>query len=340
MITIKEMSKMLGLSTATISNVINGKEDQVSEATIKKVRNVLEQYEYIPNMTARNLASSKSKLIGVAMVSCLKDDNCLKDAFMSELLGSIELNLRKQGYFMLTYFNQNPLDLAKAIVSWNVEGLILFGIGSEDCINITKKFNKPKVFIDTYLDNGLVDGVIVGLEDEKGGYMVGQYLIECGHKKIAYFADNIIGINLLRFKGLKKAFNEAGLPSENVKYYKLDSSDENIQAGLERVYSLRNEYTAFFCASDYQALHVCNYFVDKGLKIPDDISIVGYDDSIYSRLSRPAITTVRQSPSKKGEIAVEYIFKQIENNSLMSDEITLPVELIKRGSVRNFNSII
>lgn len=337
MITIKEMSKMLGLSTATISNVINGKDSQVSESTIKKVKEVLDRYDYVPNMSARNLASSRSKLIGVGMISYRENDNYLKDAFISELLGSIEANLKKHGYFMLIYFTPDPAELARTILSWNVEGLILFGVGNEDCYNITKKFRKPKVLVDTYIDSSQVDSVVVGLEDEKGGYIVGKYLLEMGHKKIAFLGDNLVGINRLRFKGLQRALKEVGVEISEDDYYKLEAKECALEEGLKNAYEMRNKYTAFFCASDYHALLVHNYFVDKGLEVPKDISIVGYDDSIYSKISRPAISTVRQNPSKKGELAVEYIFKQINEEKLLNEEILLPVELIKRDSVKDLS---
>ena len=306
MITIKEMSKMLGLSTATISNVINGKDNQVSEATIKKVREVLEYYDYIPNMSARNLASSRSKLIGVGMVSYRENDNYLKDAFISELLGSIEANLKKYGYFMLTYFTPDPVDLARTILSWNVEGLILFGVGNEDCYNITKKFNKPKVLVDTYIDTKLVDSVVVGLEDEKGGYI-----------------------------GLKRAMQEEGLTIDIEDCYRLEAREDAVDEGLSKAYEVKDKYTAYFCASDYHALLIHNYFLDKGLSIPNDKSIIGYDDSIYSKIARPAISSIRQNPSKKGELAVEYIVKQIKENKILNNEILLPVELVKRDSVKS-----
>lgn len=340
MITIKEMAKMLGLSTATVSNVINGKLDQVSESTIKRVRETLNAYEYIPNMTARNLTSGKSKMIGVGMISYREKDNYLKDAFIGELLGSIEANLKKHNYFMLTYFTPDPMELARTIISWNVDGLILFGVGNEDCHNITKKFNKPKVFIDSYIDEKMVEGVVVGLDDEKGGYMLGRHLIDRGHTKIAYFADNIVGINLTRFKGLKRAMQESGLSFGKGDYYKFEATEEGMEKGLRRAFKVKDKYTAFFCASDYHALFMHNYFLDRGLKVPEDLSIVGYDDSIYSRIARPsALTTIRQSPSKKGELAVEYIFKQMEKGEIMNDKIILPVELVERGSVKLISQI-
>ncbi len=334
MITIKEMSKMLGLSTATVSNVINGKTNQVSAATIQRVREVLEAYDYVPNMTARNLASSKSKMIGVGMVSYRENDNYLKDAFVGELMGSIEAALKKHSYFMLSYFTPDPLELARTIISWNVDGLILFGVGSEDSFNITRKFHKPKVFIDSYLDEAIADGVVITLEDEKGGYLVGRHLLEMGHRKIAYFADNMVGINLLRFKGLQRALSEAGIAFDERDAYRLEATEKHLEKGLANAYRLRERYTAFFCASDYHALVICNYFWDRGLRMPEDISIVGYDDSIYARVSRPAITTVRQSPGRKGELAVEYIFKQLEQEKILRERILLPVELIQRQSVK------
>ncbi len=130
MITIKEMADMLGLSTTTVSNVIHGKTKEVSEATVERVRRVLQEYDYVPNISARNLASNQSKIIGVAILNSRKGYvNYLKDAFISELLGSIERELKERGYYLMMCFSSDTRELIQRVSAWNADGLILFGRG-------------------------------------------------------------------------------------------------------------------------------------------------------------------------------------------------------------------
>lgn len=336
MITIKEISKILNLSTATISNVINGKTNQVSEKTLERVQEVLDKYEYIPNMNARNLVSKTSKLIGVGIVNYRGTDNYLQDAFISEMVGSIEAELRKYGYFMLLYFTPDPLELVKTVISWNVDGLILFGVEEKDIKDISNKFFKPKVFIDSHFTNEVKNSVMINIEDEEGGYLAGKYLLENGHKKIAYIADNLKLINKIRLEGFKKALLENNIEFTNSDIYILDSREAYMKEGLKKIFNIRNKYTAFFCASDFNALAISDYFSSRGLNIPKDLSLVGYDDSIYAKFSKPALSSIKQSPTKKGKIAVSNV---LGKTSKKNKKIILPVELIKRDSVANISNI-
>lgn len=332
MITIKELSLKLGVSTTTISNVINGKSNQVSKEMVKKVQEALEKYNYVPNLTAVNLASKKSKLIGIGIISYKEDDNYLKDAFVGELLGSIGYELKKYGYYMQTYTTPNPMELLNTVSSWNVDGLILFGANYEIGMTVAKRFRKPKVYIDSYVDIEKVGGVQVKLDDEEGGYLMGKYLLEKGHKRIAFLADNLIGGNLERFNGLKRAVFEHNMEMDLESYVKLEATERKMEKGLKKAFDKKEDYSVFFCASDFHALSLLNYLRDREVRVPEEVSIAGFDGNIYSKMSRPKITTVRQEPSRKGEVAVEHIMKQIEGEEY-SERIVLPVELIEGGTV-------
>ena len=341
MITIKEMANMLGISTTTVSNVIHGKTGEVSPATIEKVQKMLEEYDYVPNINARNLASNKSGIIGVAMVNRKRGySNYLQDAFIGELVGSIERALRSSGYFMMMYFSENAEDLIRTVYSWNVDGMIIFGVQREDYQTIHKKFKKPQVFIDSYIDEIQVNCVNIGLDDRRGGYLMTKYLLSKGHKKIAYLADNFKGSDYERYCGFAAAMNEAHIMVGKHNFIKIRSEEHNLSESLNEICDRTKEFTALFCASDYYALMVMNSLRDRGIHVPDDISVCGFDDNMYSRFSRPAITTIHQSASEKGELAVKYMMEQLQGKKIESNWIVLPVELVERDTVKDITGII
>ncbi len=338
MITIKEMADMLGLSTTTVSNVIHGKTKEVSEATVERVRRVLQEYDYVPNINARNLASNQSKIIGVAILNSRKGYvNYLKDAFISELLGSIERELKERGYYLMMCFSSDTRELIQRVSAWNADGLILFGIMAEDYQAIQKQFQKPQVYIDSYLGDIRLNGVNIGLDDRRGGYMAGRYLIEHGHSRIGFLADNLKGGDYERYCGFREAMSEAGLPVRDTDFIEVEPDEQSLAMCYEMVYQRWHEFTAFFCASDYYALCLMNFLMDRGVHVPEEISIMGFDDNIYSRMARPAITTIHQDATQKGVLAVQRLMEMLERREAASDQVVLPVELVERGTVRQIN---
>lgn len=338
MITIKEMANILGISTTTVSNVIHGKTKEVSPETIKKVQKVIEEYRYVPNINARNLASNRTKVIGVGlMYTEHRNKYYLMDAFVGELMGSIEKEMKRYGYFVMIYFSNDAEELLNTMLSWNVDGVIILGTSPEECKMISEKYRKPKVFIDCYYPSLQKNVINIGLDDKKGGYLMGKHLIECGHRKIAYVCDNLRGPDFERYTGLIMAMQEEGLAFEAEDYISLDYESGTFEEHLESLFTRLMQYTAIFCASDYYALRLLNFLRDKGVSIPEDISIAGYDDNMYSRLSRPAITTIHQDPTEKGKLAAKYIVERIEEKTNGVGLTILPVHLVKRDTVKKIS---
>lgn len=151
MITIKDMAEMLGISTTTVSNVIHGKTSEVSQKTVERVEKILEEYEYVPNISARSLTQNSSKIIGVAF-KCRKDKyiNLFTDPFFGELIGALEAEIRARGYFMMTYTSNDISEIIRNVLTWNVDGLILVGMLHDDFIRIKSRYKNPTVLIDSY----------------------------------------------------------------------------------------------------------------------------------------------------------------------------------------------
>jgi LacI family transcriptional regulator len=334
MVTIKEMANMLGLSTTTVSNVIHGKTKEVSKETIERVNRLLEECEYVPNINARNLASNKSGLVGIGIIAKKNVDNYLTDPFASEVIGAIERELKKNGYYMMVFFSEDAQEVIRTVASWNVDGMILIGMRQEDCEVFQTRYNKPQVYIDQQSSGAVFHGVNIGLEDRRGGYLAGLYLIRQGHRRILFLADNFQGIDYARYCGFADAMAEVGYPVDESCFKLLGSGEEALEKSLEELCRELEQYTALFAASDYYAVRIINRLWDEGVKVPEDISVVGFDDNYYAKMARPGLTTVHQDPTQKGVLAVEHLMRQLKGESMAEEEIVLPVELVIRETVK------
>lgn len=335
MITIKKMAELLGTSTTTVSNVIHGKEGEVSPVMVEKVKKLIEEYDYVPNRNARNLASNRSGIIGLAMkASENKYDNFVKDPFAGELIGAVERFVRAKGYFTMLYVSSDIGEIISSVSSWNVDGLILLGMQKEDGELLNKKMKKPMVFVDAYFEDVPFEYVNVGIDDRKGGREITEYLIQSGHQKIAFLADNCMGVDYQRFMGYRDALTRAGLPWSEDNFIRLKPSGADMSLILSQAYERAGDFTAFICASDYYAAFILNDLKDRGMKIPQELSIVGFDDNVCSRLVRPALTTVHQDVTEKSRVTVEKLFHIINEEDYGANLEQLPVFIVERSSVR------
>ena len=338
MITIKEIASRLGLSTTTVSNVIHGKTREVSAETIERVQKFLEEVEYVPNINARNLAQGQSKIIGVVLKSLdfrlWHSSNILSDPFVAEMIGGIEKAVREAGYYMMLYISDDIAEIIQHISIWNVDGLILFCMMDDDGNRVAAKYHKPIVCIDTYSTRNNDDFVNVGLDDEQGTYEAVKYLIENGHRKIGFVTDNRVGVDRQRFWGYRRALAEAGIEYSDKNFFFLKPSEELAKKNIEKLCGKAKDYTALFCCSDIYAVVMMAALKESGFRIPEDISIMGFDDNLYSRICTPRLTTVHQDADEKGRVAAQTLVGMITGREPASKKILLETHLVIRGSVR------
>lgn len=335
MVTIKEMAQELGVSTTTVSNVIHGKTKEVSPANIERIQKILKKYDYTPNINARNLASKRSKIIGLLIKSKQnKIANRFEDPFIGRILGAIERHVRQKGYYLMVYAVDDVHQVQQFTMSWNMDGLITSGFVEGDIRYLKERFKNPIASIDDYDTNGLGNCVNIRIEDEQAEYLLTKYVISCGHRKLAFLADNLVNLDKIRFQGFCRALKEANIPvSREENFIQIYASDAGEPQNMDEIYEKSFSYTALLCASDYYAVYIENMLLDRGRKIPEEISIAGFDDVPISRIVRPALTTVRQDIQAKGIAAVEELLKLIEGES--EDKIVqLGTELVIRDSVK------
>ena len=187
MVTIKEMAQELGVSTTTVSNVIHGKTKEVSLANIERIQKILKKYDYTPNINARNLASKRSKIIGLLIKSKQnKIANRFEDPFIGRILGAIERHVRQKGYYLMVYAVDDVHQVQQFTMSWNMDGLITSGFVEGDIRYLKERFKNPIAIIDDYDTNGLGNCVNIRIEDEQAEYLLTKYVISCGHRKLAF----------------------------------------------------------------------------------------------------------------------------------------------------------
>lgn len=336
MATIKDIADKAGVSTATVSNVIKGKKGKVSEKTIEKIEKIIEELNYVPSMGARILSEKRSKIIGVICNFMNVTDNSLKDPFTAELLGVIESEIRKNKYYMMLYASNKPEEIKKLISTWSVDGLIFAGINEKIYNSLIKISKKPIVVIDGYYKNK--DFYNVGTNDEEGGYIITKYLLDKGHKNII-FADEtnkkgtiIKTVDGERLKGFKRALKEMGIEYTTQNHIYIDAF--NKQKSVDKILEYKN-ITAVVCASDNIAFEVINCLKNRNIKIPEDISVTGFDNVYLSNLSSPTLTTINQNINEKGCKAVNMLIDIIEEKSIENNNIRISVDIKERNSVKN-----
>ena len=335
MVTIKDMAEILGISTTTVSNVIHGITSQVSQKTVEKVEKLLEEYEYVPNINARNLANNSSRIIGM-VIKGRRDriDNLIANSFFGDLVSAIEAETRARGYFMMLYISDDINELMRHVSTWNVDGLVMIGILHDDFARIKSRYKKPAVLIDSYAPRNVADYVNVGLDDEQACYDMADYLLENGHRKIAFLADNMEGVDYQRYMGFLRAMHDHGVGTDEDNLIMIHPGILERRSNMREIYEKSKNFTAFMCCSDYYAAMLISDFTDRGVKIPEEVSFTGFDDDAMSRLVRPKLTTIHQNIREKGRVAVDCLEKLIRGEELEKKNYTLPVEMVFRDSVK------
>ena len=333
MVRIKDVAEAVGVSTATVSNVINGKEQRVSKEVREKIRQALDEMGYVRNRSAMMLAQTSSHMIGVVLPQKEGCKITLEDPYYSALAGNLDYEIRKKNCTMHLIAQQTEDEIIRQALAWNLEGLIVCNMHPEALECLCEKYRRSVVSIDAYVNRRKQFANIM-TDDFDGGYQMGKYLIANGHKKIAMLADNDSSVDHHRWMGLMHAMQEAGL-SVNTDDHFLFSSRESVRSlQFEQMLPQWKTYTALFVASDRYALEVCAFLQSRGVSIPQDLSVTGFDDLIYARLARPRLTTISQNIAKKAQMAVEALLSMAPDGSFCGSSI-LPVRLIERDSVKN-----
>lgn len=325
-ITISDIAEELGLSTATVSNVIHGKTKKVSQETIQRVQELLEKRQYIPSMAGILLAQNDSGIIGVVVHQHDKyESNVLEDAFISSCINYLSVEIEKVGKFMMVKTATQMEKIIKFASMWNMEGLIMIGFCEEDYIRLRKSMRVPFVAYDVYQKNP-ERLAIIKINNFSGGFQMGQHFKSLGHRHVLCIADNDIYTDRERYEGFREGFGGDGADFLLIPMIK----EERMEFYMKNLEKIR-EYTAIFAVSDYYAIDLMGFLMSQGIRIPQDISVAGFDDTPLSTQVFPALTTIRQDGTLRAKTAMNKLL-ELKADPEAGTLIVLPVTLVERES--------
>jgi LacI family transcriptional regulator len=336
MATLKDIAKEAGVSIMTVSNVINEKHSKVSSQTITLIQELVKKYNYVPNLSARSLSQKSSKLIAVFINTYEEGQNHFKDPYISELFGELEALIRQSGYYAIIRSVETAENVSTILQNWNVDGAIFISQQTEEAMNIILKHSKcPIVFIDSYnKTNSKV--ITIGVDDYKGGYIATKYLIANGHQKIAFaacYSENNAIVSQ-RYQGYRNALKESEIPyNEQNLINTFTRYEDGIHIGRELA-NHRYDVTAVFAAADLLALGIIEGAKLNGCLVPNDLSVIGFDNLDLCSFVTPKLTTVSQDVKKKADSAVKLLLDAMNQVEIPSQNITLDVQLEVRQSVQ------
>ena len=325
---IRDIAEELGLSTASVSNVIHGKTNKVSDETVKRVQAALEQRQYIPSMAGILLAQNSSKIIGIFVNDHEKyGGHTLDDAFIASTLNSLSTEIEKNNQFMMVKKARHPREILQFASMWNMEGLIMIGFCDQDYMYLRNHMRIPFVVYDGYCENpqGIVN---ITLDNYDGGFQVGQLFRRGGHTRAICISDNRTGVDLERIDGFTQGFGNGQTDILIVPMQK----PQRWSCYQQELKHLLNA-TAVFAVSDYYAMDLICFLQSKGLSVPDDIAVAGFDDIPMCELIHPTLTTVRQDGTLRAKIAIQKL-RELKEGRQTDTSVMLPVTLVERHSTR------
>lgn len=329
MATIHDIAELAGVSAMTVSRVIKGSA-HVSEEKRLRVEKAIKQLDYHPNRVARTLASKKSDII----IAVIPD---IENAFFTELVRGTQEITDLNGYNILLYDSRGQIDKEKASVNFAKEmmadGILLFcpRVDDEYLSSINKKI--PMVVVDRKVKDKTVDQVYI--DNKEGARVAVEYLISQGHKRIGLLQgpSNVLA-NQRRKEGYKSALRKHGIPIDERLIVDGFFSFSGGAAAFAQFMSLKHPPTAVFSTNDWMAIGFIQRAHEWNVSIPEDISIIGFDNIILSGLINPSLTTIRHPKVEMGQAAAYLLLKKL-NVNIEIPNLEMKNELIIRNSVKN-----
>ncbi|MFW6287851.1 MAG: LacI family DNA-binding transcriptional regulator [bacterium] len=334
---IYDIAKLAGVSIATVSKVINDRHD-VSEETKKRIRKIMQENNYVPNSVARSLTTNKSQSIGI--IFNYGHEEGLHNMFFQEIIFGMERILGKAGFDYVYFSDQKwhddyEYDYLGKCKNRMVDGAILLGIHKDENMSRLLDSDIPVVLIDLDFYNENSSYVMC---DHRGGAVKAvNYLCKLGHTKLGVLGPTDINPAIIRLDGFRQAVEEKGLNYNKEWVIETSFDEDSGYQGMKRVLSMKDKPTAIFCQSDVIAIGAIKAIKESGLNVPDDFSLIGFDDIEVCKYITPSLTTISQKTYKLGEKAAELLLNMVNDSEKEYAPIVLPTELIERESCKRIH---
>lgn len=329
-VTIIDVAKEAGVSRTTVSNVFMGK-NNFSDETRTAVLAAAKKLNYKPNLAARSLITNHSRLIGLILPSYVDPNTLTNSPFYNIIMDSVYSVLSREAYYDLIIFSvpykERLEQVSERIDARNVDGILAIGEYDQEFLQELNAKNVPVVLIDNYVRTNFSNFSYVNSDDETGGYLATQRLIDAGYKKIGLCSIEIERpVMNLRHAGYTRAIKDAGL--KEFTFSKSGTPFEVGQAFAELL--LAQEFDAAFCTEDMIAVGVLNGMLQRGVRPGEGFGLVGFDNIHIGHQVFPGLTTVEQNIHEKGVTATQTLLKILNKKSVHGSRLILPVQLITR----------
>ncbi|NLY77236.1 MAG: LacI family transcriptional regulator [Tissierellia bacterium] len=317
---------MANVSTATVSKVLNGKDKYISEKTRQKILEIVEREGYIPNGIAKSLKIKKTKTIGLIMPDVM-------NPFFAELARGAEDAAEKRGYIVIICNSENRISKEEKYLNIlqekMVDGIIMTASESIASHSI-EKCNIPIVLVDRDLEMDKPIGHIT-VNNEEGTFMATKYLIEKGCKNIGFISSKIVNkLSNERLEGYKRALEEHGFAVDEDKIY---LENYNVESGYNGARYLldKGDIDGICCGNDMIAIGAIRSLKERGIRVPEDVKVIGFDNISISKYIEPPLTTIAQPIYEIGQESVKMLLSIIEKKDVNLTKV-LDLKLVERGS--------
>jgi len=328
-VSIKDVARAVGVSHPTVSRALRGS-PLVPVQTAQQIQRTAEAMGYKPSAVARSLVTRKSSTIGVVVAS-------IADPFYGEIASGIEEIASANGYSVI--LTNSPIDPAREIAvvrsleEHRVDGILVTAsrVG-ESYLSVSSEMQIPIVLINNQHDGEFVYSVCI--DNVAGALEATKHLIELGHVNIAYLGDRLgFQTDKERCAGYRKALEDAGVKFRKEWVVNGDGLPEGSADAVAALLSSKKTPTALFCYNDMSALGAIEAARAKGLRVPEDLSLVGFDDLFFSRYMQPALTTVRQPRREMGRKAMSILLSLLTGAD-PEKQVSIRGELVVRSSTK------
>ncbi|ULG74377.1 LacI family DNA-binding transcriptional regulator [Macrococcus brunensis] len=329
MVTIKDVAKRANVAPSTVSRVISNS-DAISQKTTEKVRRIMEEMGYIPNVSARRLVTKQSNTIGLLLKSSSKEMR--QNPFFTDVLMSISKVCKDNGYSTVISTSKEEAELlheVKEMVSSNaVDGFIVLYSKEEDAVlDYLRKLDCPYVIIGKKLNQST--DIFIDNNNIEASFKLTQYLIDLGHEKIAFIAENkTYAVNIDRLTGYKQACTDAGL---ELSVFEGAAGTEDVK---HIVQNMPEEITAIVTSDSMMNLNVLSELYLLGRRIPDDIQTATFNDSYLNEAACPPQTVVDIFPERLGQEAASRLIEYLCHRDMLKVSKMIPTRIIERQSTK------
>lgn len=319
----------------TVSNALNGRHERLSETTLARVMDTVARLGYVRSATARSLSANRSNIVSVTYQPTSRTGaGATLGQHDALFLGELELHVTRAGMYLMVHSTTDVQSTARSLKSWNVDGAIFLSTLGDEVEVLREAHDVPMVFVDNYGASPAISSVRV--DDFRGGYLAGERLVRAGHRHIAFVGPSLFdtGVVRQRYLGFSKALYDHGITHSPALKRICQTEYEPALALAGALVRELPEVTAVFATADDIAAGLVNGFHRAGRSVPDQMSVIGFDDIDLARVTTPEVTTIRQDIPAKARAAAEMLHRQLDRGADRTvDRVTLDVTLVERGSV-------